>query len=85
MSEYAYAHTGGTFGYLLCCEFGEVLRKDYRTNHASMRPPRFCPNCGEPIEKRRKLRDGELTELMLMANERLDAHAERLRGKGESK
>lgn len=64
MSEYAYAQMGGTFGYLLCCECGEVLRKDYRSRHASMKPPKFCPNCGERIGKRRKLRDGELTELL---------------------
>lgn len=70
MSDYAYAHTGGTFGYLLCCDCGETLRKDYRANHASMKPPKFCPNCGEPIGKRRKLRDGELTELMMKAVKR---------------
>lgn len=77
MSEYAYAHTGGTFGYLLCCVCGEILRKDYRSRHASMKPPRFCPNCGERISKRRKLSYGELTVLMMMQVERANAHAER--------
>ena len=66
MSESAYAHMGGTFGYLLCCNCGVVLCKDYRSRHASMKPTIFCPNCGERIGKRRKLRDGELTQLIEM-------------------
>lgn len=83
MSEYAYAHTGGTFGYLLCCDCGEILRKDYRSRHASMKPPVFCPNCGERIGKRRKLRDGELTELLRMQIERANARTDELRGDAE--
>ena len=46
------------------------------------KPINFCPNCGERIGKRRKLNDGELTELMKMQIERHNAHAERLRGEG---
>ena len=84
MSEYAYAQTGGTFGYLLCCNCGEILRKDYRSRHASMKPPNFCPNCGDRIGKRRKLSNDELTELLKMQMERFNAHAERLRGEGEA-
>lgn len=81
MSEYAYAHVG-TLGFLLCCGCGELLRKDYSSRHASMKPPNFCPNCGERIGKRRKLRDGELTELMKMQVERVNAQPKRLRGTG---
>ena len=44
---------------------------------------KFCPNCGERIGKRRKLRDGELTELLKMQVERFNARAERLREEGE--
>lgn len=84
MSEYAYAQTGGTFGYLLCCDCGAILRKDYRSNHASMKPPKFCPNCGERIGKRRKLSDDELTELLKLQMERFNAQPSRLRGEGES-
>lgn len=84
MSEHAYAQTGGTFGYLICCNCGEILRKDHRSRHASMKPTNFCPNCGERIGKRRKLSDGELTELLKMQIERHNAQPERLRREGDA-
>lgn len=70
-TTYSYQHWGGTFAFLVCNNCGNVLLKDWHSNYRSMKPPRFCDNCGRRIGKRVKVDEAERVRLAKMALARL--------------
>ena len=73
MSEttYSYQYWGGSFAFLMCNTCGNVLTKDWHSNYRSIKPPRFCANCGCSIGKRVKVSDKEAMRLAILARERV--------------
>ena len=72
MSEttYSYQYWGGSFAFLVCNTCGNVLVKDWHSNYRSIKPPKFCANCGRHIGKREKVGFEEQVRLAKMAMER---------------
>ena len=54
---YSYAYWGGSFAFLVCNNCGNVLLKDWHSRYRSMKPPKFCDNCGRRIGRREKVSD----------------------------
>lgn len=66
-TTYSYWYWGGTFAFLVCNNCGNVLLKDWHSNYRSMKPPKFCDNCGRSIGKRVKLSEDDKTRLARIA------------------
>ena len=69
-TTYSYQNWGGSFSFLVCNTCGEVLLKDWQSNYRSMKPPKFCGNCGARIGKRAKVDGDEAIRLAKMARAR---------------
>ena len=69
-TTYSYQYWGGTFAFLMCNTCGNVLARDYHSNYRSIKPPKFCANCGRSVGKREKISDTRAAKLVMMARER---------------